>query len=97
MDRRKPRVQKRRGVVEAIRALLRHDEIEAGNKVLLAIYRKGWAANQMGQSRFTNPHSKDSPYREQWNRGWIDCSKVIKRRSTDSFEARFPRSANLSA
>jgi hypothetical protein len=96
MDRRKPIIQKPRTVLEAIRALLKKDEVKAANKVLLGIYRKGWAANVKGQDRFTNPYLRETPYREEWNRGWIDCSKLIKRRSSDSYEVQLPRSGNLS-
>ena len=95
MDRRKRVVQKRRGMWEAIRALLKSDNIEAGNKVLLGIYKKGWAANQKGQHRFTNPYSSNIPYRDEWNRGWMECSRIIKRRSTDTFEGQFPRNYSV--
>jgi hypothetical protein len=96
MDRRKRIIQKPRTVLEAIRSLLKKDEVKAANKILLGIYRKGWAANVKGQDRFTNPYLRETPYREEWNRGWIECSKLIKRRSSDSFEVQLPRSGNLS-
>lgn len=96
MDRRKPVVQKRRTALEAIRALLKKDEVKAANKVLLGIYKKGWAANLNGQNRFTNPHLRETPYREEWNRGWTECSKLIRRRASDSFEGQLARRGNPS-
>jgi hypothetical protein len=96
MDRRKRIIQKPRTVLEAIRSLLKKDEVKAANKILLGIYRKGWAANVKGQDRFTNPYLRETPYREEWNRGWIECSKLIKRRSSDSFEVQLPRGGNFS-
>ena len=86
MDRRKQIVSKPNTVREAIRALLKKEEAKTANKVLLGIYQKGWAANQKGQYRSVNPYPNGTPYREEWNRGWTECSKVVKRRSTDAFE-----------
>jgi hypothetical protein len=84
IDRRKEPVAKRRTTLEAIRALLKKEEVRAANKVLLGIYRKGWSANQKGQNRSINPFPRETPYWEEWNRGWIECSKVMKRRRSDN-------------
>ena len=83
MDRRRPRVTGRRTVIGTIRALLSKDPVTAANKVLLGIYRKGWTANQNGEGRSANPHLRGTPYWEEWNRGWLECSKVMKRRQSD--------------
>jgi hypothetical protein len=96
MDRRKHLVRKRRTVFQAIRDLLKKEEVKAANKILLNIYKKGWAANQKGQNRFSNPYLRVTPYWEEWNRGWAECSKVLKRRSSDSFEGQLPHGGNLS-
>jgi hypothetical protein len=84
IDRRKEPVAKRLTALEAIRALLKKEEVRAANKVLLGIYRKGWSANQKGQNRSINPYPREAPYWEEWNRGWIECSKVMKRRRSDN-------------
>jgi hypothetical protein len=84
LDRRKKPVAKRLTAGEAIRALLKKEEDRAANKVLRGIYRKGWSANQEGRNRSLNPYPSQTPYWEEWNRGWIECSKVMKRRRTDN-------------
>jgi len=83
VDRRKEPIAKRLTALEAIRALLKKEEVRAANKVLRGIYRKGWSANQEGRNRSINPHPRETPYWEEWNRGWIECSKVMKRRQSD--------------
>jgi len=84
IDRRKEPVAKRLTALEAIRALLKKEEVRAANKVLLGIYRKGWSANQKGQNRSINPFPRETPYWGEWNRGWIECSKIMKRRQSDN-------------
>lgn len=86
MDRRKQIVSKPNTVREAIRALLKKEEAKTANKVLLGIYQKGWTANQKGQYRSVNPYPNGTPYWEEWNRGWTECSKIVKRRASDALE-----------
>jgi hypothetical protein len=84
VDRRKKPVATRLTALEAIQVLLKKEEIRTANKVLRGIYRKGWSANQEGRNRSINPYPRETPYWEEWNRGWIECSKVIKRRQSDN-------------
>jgi hypothetical protein len=84
IDRRKEPVVKRLTALETIRALLKKEEVRAANKVLRGIYRKGWSANQEGRNRSINLYPRETLYWEEWNRGWIECSKVMKRRKSDN-------------
>jgi len=90
MDRRKHVAQQRRTALQAIRDLFKKEEMSTANKILFDLYRKGWIANQQGQNRFTNPYPVATPYWEQWNRGWLECSKILKRRSSDFVEGQLP-------
>ncbi len=83
MDRRKEPAQRNLSARDAIRTLLNKDETFAANKVLFGIYRKGWSANEQGQSRLANPYVRASPYGRQWAYGWAECSKIMRRRRSD--------------
>jgi hypothetical protein len=74
-------------VLGAIRALLGQGLVTKANKVLLGVYQKGWAANQMGQHRSANPYPGATPYWDEWNRGWLEFSRVMKRRQSDVYRA----------
>ena len=84
VDRRKTSHSKKLTLRESVLALLKKEETRVANKVLLGIYRKGWSANQQGRNRSINPYPRGTPYWDEWNRGWIECSKVMKRRQTDN-------------
>jgi hypothetical protein len=96
VDRRKPTISKRKTGFDAIRALFKKEDAKATNKILRGIYGKGWTANQKGQYRATNPYPPETPYCEEWNQGWSECSKIMKRRQSDIFERRSPGRGILS-
>jgi hypothetical protein len=96
VDRRKLVISKRKSWFDAIRALGKKEGARTTSKILQGIYGKGWTANQKGQDRDTNPYPPESPYRAEWNQGWIECSKIIKRRQSDIFERRSPGRGILS-
>lgn len=84
IDRRKTSHSKRLTFRGSVLALLKKEEARVANKVLLGIYQKGWSANQQGRNRSFNAYPRGTPYWDEWNRGWIECSKVMKRRQTDN-------------
>lgn len=96
MDRRKLVISKRKSWFDAIRALGKKEGARTTSKILQGIYGKGWTANQKGQDRATNPYTPETPYSEEWNQGWAECSKIIKRRQSDIFERRSPGRGILS-
>ena len=83
MERRKTKGTAPKTLFDAIRLLLSHDDVRA-SAALLGIYRKGWAANQQGYYRSFNPHAAGSENWTEWNRGWIQCSQLMRRRKSDS-------------
>jgi hypothetical protein len=83
VERRKKKVIARRTFFDAIRVLLSTEDVKTGTQELLGIYRSGWAANQQGQYRSFNPHAPGSTCWTEWNRGWTECSKLMRRRRSD--------------
>ena len=88
MERRKSTVPGRRSAWDALRALLKKDFLIASNKILFGVYRKGWSANQKGRYRSLNPYPRGTAYWEEWDRGWLECSRMMKRRQSDASYAR---------
>jgi hypothetical protein len=83
VERRKTRAIARRTLLDAIRVLLSSEDVKVSKPALLGIYRRGWIANQQGQYRSFNPHAPGSTDWTEWNRGWTECSKLIRRRQSD--------------
>ena len=82
-ERRQAKALVHRNFLEAIRVLLSSDDVKVSDPALLGIYREGWVANQQGQYRSFNPHAPESTDWAEWNRGWTECSKLMRRRQSD--------------
>jgi len=83
VERRKKRTTAHKTLLKAIRVLLGSEDVKVSKPALLGIYRRGWAANQQGQYRSFNPHTPGSTDWTEWNRGWTECSKLMRRRQSD--------------
>ena len=83
VERRKKKAIAHKTFLDALRVLLSSDDVKTSDPALLVVYRRGWSANQQGQYRSFNPHAPGSADWMEWNRGWTECSKLMRRRQSD--------------